>query len=226
MLRRILPIFVLLVLIALDLAMIALATNSYPVLLSQPGARTFVLRPAIALLAYAAVIVLLCLRPPRAWLSIRQRVLLFGLLTAALEIFNVILENSRFAPHSAAVAIAFMLLTFGLWSAAGYQASRSSGSFWAGLLSAVCAAGLCMLLAVTAGFLVELFLAPPDPHAVASWAEFQRSRWTDAHAFAIANTLDSGFTHLLIAPAVAALLGGMAAGMAKFVARKPLPIAG
>lgn len=226
MLRRILPILVLLVLIALDLAMIVTAVHRYPALLTQPGARTFVLEPVIALLAYAAVIILLSSTPSRGLHSIQKPVLLFGLLTGSLEILNIVLENSRFTLQGPAVPITFMLLTFGLWSAAGYRASRGSGSFRAGLLAAVCAAGLCMLLAVTAGLLAELFIAPPDPHTVASWAEFQRSRWTDPHAFAIANTLDSGFTHLLVAPVVALLFGGLGAGITKLVARKPLPTAG
>jgi hypothetical protein len=64
-----------------------------------------------------------------------------------------------------------------------------------------------MLVAVAAGFVVEFFIATPDVGAIQTWQEFKRSGWTDARAFGVANTLDSGFTHLLIAPVVASLFG-------------------
>jgi hypothetical protein len=77
-----------------------------------------------------------------------------------------------------------------------------------------------MLIAVTAGFLMEFFLVPPDPAYVATWGEFKRSGWTDARAFALANTLDSGFTHLVIAPIVAGIFGGVASLLARLLPSK------
>jgi hypothetical protein len=75
-----------------------------------------------------------------------------------------------------------------------------------GVLAGVSVAGICALIAVAAGCLIEFFVAPPAPAYVATWQEFGRSGWSDPRAFAVANTVDSGFTHLLLAPIVAALL--------------------
>ena len=96
--------------------------------------------------------------------------------------------------------IGFMLIVFTSWGIAGFRIARSRRSIRAGLLAAVFSAGVCMLIAVTAGFMVQFFVAPPEPAYVSTWAEFKRSGWTDARAFGMANTLDSGFTHLVIAP--------------------------
>jgi hypothetical protein len=82
-----------------------------------------------------------------------------------------------------------------------------------------------MLIAVAAGFIVQFLLAPPEPAYVSTWAEFQRSGWTDARTFGVANTLDSGFTHLVIAPIVALFFGGLASFVAQFTSTRVSPIA-
>lgn len=73
-----------------------------------------------------------------------------------------------------------------------------------------------MLIAVTGGFVVEFFVSPPEPAYVATWAEFKRSGWTDARAFALANTLESAFIHLVVAPFVALFTGGLGCLLAQF----------
>ena len=93
----------------------------------------------------------------------------------------------------------------------------------AGLLEALCSAGICMLIAVAAGFLIQFFVVPPKPEYVSTWSEFKRTGWTDPHAFEIANTLDSGFTHLIIAPVVALLFGGVASLLARFTLSRTVP---
>jgi hypothetical protein len=72
-----------------------------------------------------------------------------------------------------------------------------------------------MLVAVAIGFVIQFFLAPPEAAYVATWAEFKRSGWTDPRAFGLANTLDSGFTHLVIAPVAALVFGGVASFIAR-----------
>jgi hypothetical protein len=74
-----------------------------------------------------------------------------------------------------------------------------------------------MLLAVAAGLTIEFFIAPPDPATISTWAEYRRSGWTDAYAFGLANTLDSAFTHLIIAPIVAMVFGGIGSLLAGFL---------
>jgi hypothetical protein len=80
-----------------------------------------------------------------------------------------------------------------------------------------------MLMAVTVGFAL-LYSSIPRLDYVSTWPGFQRSGWRDVHAFLIANTLDSGFSHLLIGPIVGALCGAMAGIIARFQ-HKPQPSA-
>ena len=77
-----------------------------------------------------------------------------------------------------------------------------------------------MLIGVAAGFVIEFFAARPDPAYVATWGEFKRSGWTDARAFGLANTLDSAFTHLVIAPIVALVVGGLGSLLARIAHSK------
>jgi hypothetical protein len=62
-----------------------------------------------------------------------------------------------------------------------------------------------------------MFLAPANPALVATWQEFKRSAWTDPAAIQIANTLDSAFSHLLLAPVVALVVGAIGAGLGKLL---------
>jgi hypothetical protein len=82
-----------------------------------------------------------------------------------------------------------------------------------------------MVIAVTMGFALELFIAPPSAGYIETWAEFQRSGWMDAHAFGIANTLESGFTHLWMGPVVALVVGSLGAATgARRSARTPAAV--
>src|SRR5262249_30684949 len=146
----------------------------------------------------------------------------FGLLGSVIEILNVAIENGfPYSIGAPAFPVVIMLVLFASWGVAGFRAARALRSIQAGLLAAVSSAAICMLIAVASGFIIQFFLASPAPAYVSTWAEFKRSNWTDARAFAIANTLDSAFTHLLVAPLVALLIGLLAS----FLALK-LPIKG
>jgi hypothetical protein len=216
----------LLALIVLSLGMIALAVTQYPALYSQPGARTFVVEPICALLAYAAAIFFVSRSHRPTWDKIFPTALRFGLLTGAVEIVNIGIENGiPFSVKSPVAQISFMLTIFTLWGMAGGLTARALNSLRAGLRAAISSACICMLIAVTAGFVIQLFLAPPDPAYVATWGEFKRSGWTDARAFGLANTLDSGFTHLAIAPVVAVVFGGMASLLVRLLPAKHTPAA-
>jgi len=58
----------------------------------------------------------------------------------------------------------------------------------------------------------DVFIAPTSPALVATWQEFKRSASTDPVAFQIANTLDSAFSQLLVAPVVAIVVGAIGSG--------------
>jgi hypothetical protein len=208
--------FALLGLIVIDLGMITVGVARYPELLSQPGARTFVAEPIGVLIAYAIAVVCIARTHGTYWDGILRTAIIFGLLAGTFEIINIGIENGiPFAIRGPALQIVFMFSVFISWGIAGFRTARSLGSISAGLIAAVCSAGICMLMAVTAGFLIQFFLVPPKPEYVSTWSEFKRGGWTDPHAFGVANTLDSGFTHLIIAPVVALIFGGFASLLAR-----------
>jgi len=207
----------LLAVIAIDIAMVAIGAGLCPGFFSQRGASTFVLEPVCVLLAYAVAVVFIAKTHGPYWDSILKMAVLFGILTGTFEVINIGIENGvPFAIPGPALPIGCMLIVFTSWGIAGFQTARSLKSFNAGLFAALSSACICMLIAVAAGFIIQFFLAPPAPAYVSTWAEFKRSGWTDAHAFGVANTLDSGFTHLLIAPIVALFIGGLASLLAQF----------
>jgi hypothetical protein len=224
-LRRAFHGYALLVLIAINIAMTAVSVLRSPAFFSQRGAHTFVLEAVCVLLAYAVATIFLARTHGPYWDSILRAAMVFGLITGIFEVINVGIENGiPFFVRSSLVPIGFMLIIFTSWGIAGFRTARSLRSTRAGLLAAIVSAAICMLIAVAAGFVVQFFLAPPEPTYVSTWAEFKRSGWTDAGAFAVANTLDSGFAHLVIAPIVALLFGGLGSLIAQFTLSKTAPI--
>jgi len=224
--RRAFLAFVLLAFVAINLGMATLVVVRSPAFFSQHGAHAFVLEPVCALLAYAVAIVFIARKHGPYWDSILRAATVFGGLTGTIEIIDVGIENGiPFAIRGSVVPLGFMLITFTIWGIAAFRTARSLRSIRAGLLVAVFSAGICMLITVAAGFIVQFLLAPPDPAYISTWAEFRRSGWTDARAFGVANTLDSGFTHLAVAPIVALVFGWLASFLAQFTSTRISPIA-
>ncbi len=201
------------ILIAACLALATLAVIRYPPYWTQPAAARFVAEPLSFLIAYGLCLLILTgHQPPPVVARIAAAT---GLLTGGLAILNVTLENLAPARWTGpTISIAFMLLPFLLWTIAAVLATQQTGAIRNGLLTAVLSAALCMTVAVATGFLVELFLRPPSTASLATWPEFLRSHWTDPRAFAIANSFDSAFTHLLFGPITAALFGSIASALA------------
>jgi hypothetical protein len=218
MLRRTAFAVAMLVLIAAAMAMAAIAVTRYPAFLAQPSARTLLLEPLLAFLMYTVAIAFIVVRMRGANSGIVLRnAALFGTATGVIEIANIAIEHALpFAVSGPVLQITVMLLIFSVWGFAGFRTSKVLCSARSGILTSVFSAGICMLIAVAAGFAMEFFWAPPRPDYVATWGEFQRSGWTDARAFGIANALDSGFSHLVIAPIVASVFGGAASWLARF----------
>jgi hypothetical protein len=201
---------ILLVMIVFSFILIAIGVHRYPDYWAQRGALTFLLEPVCLLIVYAAAVGWIARSTNLLWSSILPTAFCVGLASALVEILSLSIEsNLLFEVCGAGVPLGSMLILFSLWGLAGWLGSRRLQSIGAGITTAVSSAAICMLFGVAGGFLVEFVIAPPSPAAVANWAEFQRSGWTDSHAFAIANTLDSGFTHLLLAPLIAAIVGGL-----------------
>jgi hypothetical protein len=212
------------VLIATDIALSSVAVLRYPALLQQHLAWMYLLEPTAILLVYAVGTLYMAKPGSDIWISIRRNATLFGLVTGSIELINLATESlaPKFA-SSPFVSIGFMLLVFVLWGIAAAWSARSCKSVRAGILTAIASSGICMLIAVAGGFFVELLVSPPNPALVSTWAEFKRSGWTDPYAFGLANALDSGFTHLLIAPVVALMFGSLSSLLIRFLSAKAFP---
>jgi hypothetical protein len=206
--------------IAASIGMAIAAAERSPVYMQEPSARTILLGPVLSLVVYAGVIAVVVVNRGADWDVELRNAAVFGSIAGLCEVTNIAFENGiPLAARGPALQIATMLLIFALWGVAGARTAQALKRFRPGVIAAVMSAGICMVIAVTVGFALELFVAPPQPDYVATWAEFKRSGWTDAHAFSIANTLDSGFTHLLMGPAIAAVVGSAGSWIALRLAK-------
>jgi hypothetical protein len=57
----------------------------------------------------------------------------------------------------------------------------------------------------------------PSPTYVSTWSEFKQSGWSNAHAFAIANSLEAVLSHLVIGPIAGTIFGILGVGIAKLL---------
>lgn len=202
--------FGLLTMIACSIAMAVETAERCPGYFLHAGAKAFLVEPVLMWILYAGAIGVIVANRGAKWDVELRNAAVFGGIAGACEVANVTLENG-IGPmvQGPAVQVAGMVLVFALWGVAAARTAKELKGFRPGLIAAVMSAGVCMVIGVAAGFAVELLVAPPLPGYVVTWAEFKRSEWSDAHAFAIANTLDSGFTHLWMGPLVALVVGSL-----------------
>jgi hypothetical protein len=214
----------LLVVIGGDLGLLAVRAAAYPAFFSMPGAQSYLVAPVVALVIYAAVVCalpLLAARVPGASTALRVGALV-GLVGGAIDVANVTLESLLSLPQAVVtvttgVAMLGLFLSFGV---AGFLGRRRAGSFGLGLGAAVWSAVVAILLAVTFGFVLINVALPKMAQNEVGDPDYARSGWTDMRAFAIANTFDAGFTHLVEAPIIAAVLGAAGSGLAGLGARR------
>ena len=204
--------FALLVLIAASIGMAVTAVERSPAFLTQPSARTYLAEAVLALVAYACAVIVIVMRRGAAWEVELKNGALFGGIAGLIEIINIAIENGiPSAVQGPGIQITAMLVLFAIWGIAGGWTAKELGSFRSGLIASALGAGVSMVIGVAAGFALEFFITPPQPAYVAAWGEFKRSGWSDPSAFGIANTLDSGFSHLVIAPVVGIVVGSLGA---------------
>jgi hypothetical protein len=213
--------FVLVVMIAASIGMAVAAVERSPVFLGEPSARAFLFKVVLMLVAYAGAIVTVVANCGDEWDLEMRNAALFGSIAGVVEGLIVALENgSGSVVQNPVVQLAGMLAAFALWAVAAGRTAKELGHFNAGVIAAVMSAGVCMVIGVTTGLAIELFIAPPLPSHIATWAAFKRSGWTDAQAFGIANTLNSGFVRLWMGPVIAMLVGSLGAAIGRRLAVK------
>jgi hypothetical protein len=214
----------LLLLIVVDLAQIALRVASYPSFLRWPGASRYLGPVILALIGYSIWIVGMLALAPRwrgAWGALGVGTVI-GLVGGCMEITGITIESLLTLPQPVvSVATLFaMLALFALFGVAGFAGARRARVFWPGLAAALWSAIVAAIIAVTFGFLLMSLALPQLARGMVGDPDYLRSGWTDPAAFAIANTLDNGVSHLLMAPGIAAALGGLGAVLALTLGRQ------
>lgn len=207
----------LLALIGCDLALLVVRAARSPAFFSMPGALGYLLEPVVALAVYTAVVVALPLIVARTpdMQAVLPVSIIMGVIGGMIEVASTALESLATLPQpvvSITTGVA-MLSLFMLFGVAGFLGARHTRSFWLGIGAAVGCAIVAILIVVTFGFLLVNIALPALAYGEVHDPDFLRSGWTDVRAFAIANTCDAAFTHLVEAPVIAAVLGGVGAGI-------------
>jgi hypothetical protein len=201
----------LLTLIGLNVALIVLNVALYPAFLTQPDAFSYLLEPLASLAAYAVIAFLTTSRiSPQTDMAARVG-LLFGLLTGCLWLINLSLETFTDLSGGASILATapFLLGGFLIWGVAGAVAAWRTSSIGSGLLAAVWSAMICALLTIAYGWTLPLVALARLRQELVNDPDFLRSRWTDLHAFVLANSFDAGFSHLAGALIISLLLGAL-----------------
>jgi len=205
-----------LALIGVDVALMALGVALYPAYFAQPNAFFYALEPLASLMVYAAI-ALIATRWTGPQAEVASRVgLLFGLVAGCLWLINLTLETSTNLSGGAGLLATapFLLGGFLLWGVAGAVAAWRTSSIGSGVLAAMWSAMICALLTVTYGWTLPLVASRRLEQGLANDPDFLRSRWTDLHAFVLANSFDAGFSHLLGALLISLALGAIGAVVA------------
>ncbi len=198
--------------IALNLALVAARVLLYMPLLAQRNAQLFVIEPVVLLLIYAAIAFAMTATRGERWRTVLHTGTIVGLVTGTMWIVNLSLETfSRFSGMSATAP--FLLGAFVLWGVAGGIGAWRTGAASLGIAAAIMAAMICVLITVAYGFLLTYTSLPRLERDLAISPDFLRSGWDDLRAFAIANTFDSGFSHLLGALIVSTIFGAIGSGV-------------
>jgi hypothetical protein len=208
--------WVALAVLAVDAALVAglAAEGSVP---AKPGGQRYVIAALAGLVGYAVAVTALTASTRSEVGTARRIGVLVGAVTAAMWLINLAVET--FAGLSGWLNLAatapLLLGGFAFWGVAGALAGRRTGTLRAGVLAAVYAAMTCVAITLIFGFSLPYFALARLAHNIDGSPEYLSSGWHDLHAFAIANTLDAGFMHMLVAPVVAVVtgtLGAVAAG--------------
>lgn len=206
--------------IILDFLLIGLATVGVSSPLKMPGGFRYLAEAVLPLLVYGAVFWWVTLPGTLHRHGALRPGTAVGVVGGLVQVIHMTLENvgDRIGENSL-VALGFMLSGFLVWSIGGYIATRKTGQLTGGLVAGCWSAMMSVLMAVTFG-LILMTANIPSPAYVATWGEFKQSGWTDAHAFAIANSFEAVLGHLVIGPVIGIIFGFLGGEMAKAVLRR------
>jgi hypothetical protein len=211
-----------LLVIGVDFCLIGLRLVFSPAFFSMPDSLGYVVAPAVLLAAYGATGLVLLAKRSEAGRSAVRIGSRLGILTGVLWMINLAMETfaTLATPLAALISSAFFVTAFLLWGLAGFLTARETRSLGYGLAAAVWSAMLTVLMTVTFGFLLMDVALPHLASQEITDPDFVRSQWNSVTLFAIANTLNAGFSHLLEAPIIALVFGLMGSGLGRLTTRR------
>jgi hypothetical protein len=206
---------------ALNLCLVVIRVWLYRPLWAMPGALRFIVEPIIGLTACALFVVAATSGKRAKYPDALRTATAWGTAGGALLVAHMALENfGRRIGENVWITLAFMFITFLSWGVTGFAVARNPASTAPGWLGGCWSAVVSVLMAVIFGFAL-MFFAVPSPDYVATWPEFKHSGWNDAQAFAIANSLDAGFTHLVTGLVLGSVFGAIGGGLARLWPKHP-----
>jgi thiamine transporter ThiT len=128
-------------------------------------------------------------------------------LTIAVEHFVTLRQ-----PGSTVVAIGSMILVFSLFGVAGYVGAAKAERMAAGVMAAVWAAMLAIVITCFAGFTFNFMCLDKWVRDLAP--AFLRSGMSSPQAFTFVNSLENATSHLFVAPFVALITGSLGSAVA------------
>jgi hypothetical protein len=206
-----------LTLVAVSVVMIGVRVALYLPVLVEPRGSLSVLAPVGVLLVYAILGGWVTANPPRDTAAALRTGTVYGVVSGIVSVVHIAQETYVGLPprELAIVTWVFILAMFAPWPLAGFASARRTRRVSLGLFAAVWSSAVCMALTVSFGFGQLLTSLDRLQRKDVGSPDFLRSGWTDLRAFAIADIFEAGFWHLVIGPAVALLLGGIAAAVAR-----------
>ena len=207
---------VLLIVIAINIIMMIIATFMYSPLLTMPHSYTYILELGVMLLLYIAIVI----GATKASFDLNTICIatFFGVIASLLEIVHISIENFGHLKSQAETVSTgiFMGGLFFLFALAGYRITIVKREVVAGVLGASWSAVVCMLIVMTFG-LSQLFwsFGSIEKHDIGD-PDFVRTGWTDMHAFVIADIFEACFKILLMGPIVGIFFGLLGAVIARF----------
>jgi hypothetical protein len=206
--------------VVVNLGLIVARAWLYRPLLAMPGALQFIVEPVIGLVGCGLFTLAATSGRSEKRLDTLWPATAWGIVGGALLVVHMAMENfGRRIGENGFITLAVMFITFLLWGVAGFVGARKTASIPLGLLAGCWSAVVSVILAVSFGFVLMFFEVPPLDY-VATWPEFKVSGWHDAHAFAIANSLDAGFTHLLAGFVFGSIFGAIGGGIGRILPRR------
>ena len=194
-----------------DALIIVVLAVGHPGFWRQPGALFYVVPPLVMLGVPAVGGLSLIAWPSLVTPSALRAGTVVGLALGVSEIINIAVETFGGLNGTTNIAVTAPLILgpFLVWGWVGARWARRAATTAAGLTAAYAAAAVTMLAGATFGLLLVALAPDRIANGLLGDPDFVRSGWDDVHLFALANTFDNAFTHLLGALVVATFAGSI-----------------